>query len=304
MTKFILEDAVREGIYLKLFMYGMSGSGKTTTALYLARQLIERDGGKIFFVNTETGRAKKKAGLPGIPGKEVFQIVEFGPYSKYGHTYKPENFRDAIKQAAEDDSYTVIVIDSVSHEWAGQPDGVLDIVDKITGGNRANTQKAWGAATPRHDDFVQTMISAPIHVILCARGKIDHKGDDKTVLPIQRSSMKYESDIVFHMKNDAGGAVMATVVKADDPNLMGRSFRNPDEDLGAVVIEFLGNPPESLTYGDGTVIPADPRVLALIAQYRAEHEGAMPASRQAAIDWHNDSKGKAQGSVSDIGEMD
>ena len=90
---------------------GISGSGKTTGALLIAKGI----GGKIAVIDTERGSASLYADLCD------FDVVELGP------PYTPENYINIIHEA-ERAGYTTLVVDSITHEWNGQG-GILEIVE-------------------------------------------------------------------------------------------------------------------------------------------------------------------------------
>ena len=114
---FTIRPAVREKIGLLFGIAGASGSGKTFCALTLAKG-IANGTGKIAVIDTEAGRALHYAPKPGIslekqPGAFEFLHLDFGP------PFTPERYVEAI-QACEEAGATVIVIDSMSHEWNGE----------------------------------------------------------------------------------------------------------------------------------------------------------------------------------------
>src|SRR5215468_11042232 len=96
---------------LRFAVCGPAGCGKTYTALQLATHL----GGPIAVIDTERGSASKYADL--FP----FDVRELD-------SFHPQRYIDAIREA-EEGGYSVLIIDSLSHAWAGK-DGALDLVDK------------------------------------------------------------------------------------------------------------------------------------------------------------------------------
>ena len=102
--------AVRENVGLIIGLAGSSGSGKTYTAMRLAAGI---SGSKPFAViDTEAGRAKHYA------DQFKFDHAELHP------PFRPAAYAEAV-MAADAAGYPVIVVDSVSHVWAGDG-GVLD----------------------------------------------------------------------------------------------------------------------------------------------------------------------------------
>lgn len=163
------KPATRDKIGLLFGIAGASGSGKTFSALRLAKG-IANGSGKIAVIDTEAGRAKHYA------DKFDFLHGDFEP------PFTPERYIEAIK-AAEAAGATVIVIDSMSHEWNGEG-GCADIqameaermaTDKS--GNiqawkvEAMTAPAWKKPKIRHKRMVSRLLQCRAHLIFCLRAE-------------------------------------------------------------------------------------------------------------------------------------
>jgi len=182
-----IRQAQRAGARLVVGIAGISGSGKTYSALQLAWGLAGGDASKVGLLDTENRRGSLYADiLRGKDGKvHPFLIGDLdAPFS-------PQRYIDAIKefQAA---GVEVLVIDSVSHEWNGLG-GCLDI---------ANTQQkaihGWRDAKPEHKRFVNVMLQSDMHIIACIRAsqKTDWK-DPKNprslgIMPVQQEEFMFE----------------------------------------------------------------------------------------------------------------
>ena len=105
---FEITEAKREGAPITAAIIGGSGSGKTYSALLLARGLVG-PGGKIVVIDTEGGRSKIYADDPDIGGFYHLNFVE--PYSS-------ERFKKAFREA-EAAGADAIIIDTISHEHEG-----------------------------------------------------------------------------------------------------------------------------------------------------------------------------------------
>jgi hypothetical protein len=183
---------------LRLAIEGASGSGKTYSGLILAESIS--GSGRIAVIDSENGSASLYS------DRFSFDVLEITP------PYSPEKYIEAIK-AAESAGYSVLLIDSITHEWNGDG-GVLDIVTKIGG----NSFQAWAKATPRHDNFINKILSSPLHIIATMRSKAAYElsKDDKSgklviekkgTAPIQRDSVDYEFTTVFDLnKNHSASA--------------------------------------------------------------------------------------------------
>lgn len=190
--------ARREKVYARIGLCGPSGAGKSHSALRVAKGLAG-PGGKILYICTEQGSAKLEAGKPGIPefGLEVLE-----------KPYTPQRYMALIDEAMSEKP-DVLIIDSLSHAWAGQG-GVLEMVDRVKSGG--NNFTAWRELTPLHNRFVETILSVPSHVIVTMRTKTDYvtEKDDRGrmvvkkvgLAPVQRDGMEYEFTLVFDIDRD------------------------------------------------------------------------------------------------------
>lgn len=186
--------ATKEQAKLRLALIGLAGSGKTFSALSIATHLVP--GGRIAVIDTERGSASLYADRFGF---DVLDLERHGP----------ENYCDAI-EAAQEEGYDVIVVDSLSHAWAGK-DGALEQVDKIAKREgKSNNFTAWRDVTPKHNRLVDTMLSCKSHLIATIRSKMEYvlDKDDKTgkssvrkvgLAPIQRDGLDYEFTVVGDM---------------------------------------------------------------------------------------------------------
>src|SRR3982751_4549937 len=99
---FSFRPAARENVGLLIGLSGGTGSGKTFTAMRLAKGIA---GDKPFAViDTEAGRAKHYA------DQFKFDHGDLKP------PFRPDAYLEAIV-AADAAGYPVIAVDSMSHEW-------------------------------------------------------------------------------------------------------------------------------------------------------------------------------------------
>ena len=225
--------AVRKKSKLRLALSGASGSGKTYSALLLAKGL----GGKIAVIDTERGSASLYADMPDIPPFDVLELSD---------PFTPEKYVEAIK-AAETAGYDVLIIDSMTHEWSGKG-GCLELVDEVARARfKGNTWSAWSVITPRHRTFVDAMLTAKLHVIATMRSKTETVQEDsngrKVVRKLgmkaeQRDGMDYEFTTMFDIVHNGHFAEAAK----DRTGL----FQNKDpfvitEETGKQIREWLEN---------------------------------------------------------------
>lgn len=160
--------AKKESIVLKLAISGASGSGKTMSALRLARGLVGKNG-RIAVVDTENGSASLYS------DRIKFDVCNVAPreyqYNGGRQTMKSFNaadFANAVN-AAIAGKYDVLIIDSASHAW----EATLDAKTRLDAGG-GNSFTNWGAAGNLWKNVVNTILQAPIPVIACFRSKTEY----------------------------------------------------------------------------------------------------------------------------------
>lgn len=160
---FTFRPAVREKIPLLIGLSGGTGSGKTFSAMRLAHGIA---GDRPFAViDTEASRAQHYA------DQFRFDHGDLTP------PFTPARYADAIA-AADAAQYPVIVVDSTSHEWAGEG-GILDAheaeLDRMAGDDwkkrEACKMAAWIQPKAAHKRLVSRLLQMRAHVILCFRAE-------------------------------------------------------------------------------------------------------------------------------------
>jgi hypothetical protein len=160
---FTFRPAVRENVALLIGLMGSSGSGKTYTGMRLGSGMA---GDRPFAViDTEAGRAKHYA------DQFRFDHGDLTP------PFTPDRYADAIA-AADVAKYPVIVVDSTSHEWAGEG-GILDWQEaelhRMAGDDwkkrEACKMASWVRPKMSHKQMVQRLLQVRAHLILCFRAE-------------------------------------------------------------------------------------------------------------------------------------
>lgn len=253
---------------LRLALSGPSGSGKTYTALLLAKRLGER----IALVDTERGSASKYAG----------DVADFDTQEL--DVFSVQNYLSAIYEAAGA-HYDVLVIDSLSHAWAGRG-GILDEVDR-----RGGKFDAWRAATPMQQKLVDAILSYPGHVIATLRSKMDYQvtiteknGRKETkveklgLAPVQRDDLSYEFDVWLDM-NERN---VATVSKTRCASITGQAIDRPGMELADTLLAWLSDGAAPATQEPSAKPPANVQHL---AEKAAEtFPGATVETKKAEVD--------------------
>lgn len=136
--------AERRKSKVRVWLSGMSSSGKTYSALELATGF----GGRIAMIETEGGRGEMYG------GKFEYDVQPLSP------PFTPEKYVAAIKEA-EQSGYDCLIIDSMSSEWSA----LLDEKGKIDerGGNSFTN---WNLPTRRHNALVEAIVQSKIPLIV------------------------------------------------------------------------------------------------------------------------------------------
>jgi KaiC/GvpD/RAD55 family RecA-like ATPase len=236
--KFTFQKATKHRMKARVAITGPAGSGKTTDALLFA-QALAGDGGRVAVIDTERGSASLYS------DRFAFDTVDFVP------PYDPRLLCDAI-DAAADAGYEVLVIDSLTHFWAGEG-GLLEQVDAATGNKFAN---GWKTATPIQNKMVEKILSFPGHVVATMRSKTAYVVEDrggKSVprkvgqAPIQREGLEFEFTLVLDIDRDHSIGVS----KSRCPELESTNFFPASE-----ILNLIDTFRTWLSEGDAATLPA------------------------------------------------
>lgn len=238
MIKMIqMRKAERRKAKLRLALAGPAGSGKTLTSLLIAYGLCP-DWDRICMVDTEKGKGEMYAGT-------TWDGMVIGNYNYIQLTppYEPEKYMEAIKLAEKSDQ-EVIILDSISHAWAGEG-GLLERHDMLTQAMKnPNAYIAWNKVTPVHYRFIDAMNNTKCHMIATMRTKVAYiqqkDKDGNTVIkkvgtePIQREGMDYEFIIYFELSRDH----LVTVQRDNTQLFEGKTFI-PTVETGKAMLAWL-----------------------------------------------------------------
>lgn len=212
MIRFIPVGQLTDPLTVTLGLSGASGTGKTYSALRIARGMAEGATGKagspIGFVDTENRRALHyKAAFPEMVHFDMSAVDEKGEMIGFG----PERWIEVI-DAAEAARLPVLVIDSFSHAWEGVG-GVLDLhaqtLDRLTGGDDskkdARSQLAWASVKPRYRRLIDRIVRAKCNIVICTRAKpvMQSRGANARPTKTRRADVPWDpaadGDLMFEM---------------------------------------------------------------------------------------------------------
>lgn len=142
--------AIRPEMKGRVMLSGPPGAGKTYTSLLIARALVGPEG-RILVIDSEKESALTYA--------DLFQFEHL----RWNPPYDPTSLALTWKEAQGE--FDACITDSFSHWWRKQG-GVLDIAgDDVRG---------WKVARPVQEDLIGTLLDVDMHMIVCARSKMDH----------------------------------------------------------------------------------------------------------------------------------
>jgi hypothetical protein len=227
----MFKKATRSQVKLKLALAGPSGAGKSFSALALATGLTKAlGGGKIAAVDTENNS------LALYSNEFKFDSVCMNaPYST-------EKYIKAM-QEAEAQSYTILILDGLSAQWAGEG-GILDRKAQLDNRGGSNSFANWNLMTPEQERFKSAILKSNLHLICTMRSKQDYViqnegGKTKVhklgLAPIQRDDLSYEFSVVFDVASDH-----SAIASKDRTGLF--SVTNPfkiSEETGALLAQWL-----------------------------------------------------------------
>lgn len=221
----MFKKAERKAVKLKLAMTGPSGSGKTFSALRLAKGF----GGKVAVIDTENESSSLYS------DRFDFDVLNLEP------PFTCDKYIKAINGAVEA-GYSTVIIDSITHAWAGEG-GILDRKGQkdAKGGNSYTN---WAHFTKEQNVLMGAILHSNINVIATMRAKQAHeiqkddRGKNRVVKlglkPEQRDGVEYEFTVVFDIAIDH-----ETEVSKDRTGLFIDKTFQITEDTGASLKEWV-----------------------------------------------------------------
>lgn len=213
----------REQMRLRMALQGPAGSGKTNTAMIVARGLSPD--GTFAVIDTEN-RALEYA--------DRFSFLHCAPAEA-----DPGKLPGLVAEAAAA-GVGALVLDSFSHYWSGVG-GALDRVDRSR-----DKRAGWSEYRPVEAAMMRALLTFPGHVIVTLRVKteyvteVDPRGKTTTrrvgLKADQRDSVDYEFSVIGEMDTDHS----LTVVKTTCPALVDQCIDLPGEPLVDTLREWLG----------------------------------------------------------------
>lgn len=234
-----LQLATRNQVKIKVGIQGPAGAGKTIGALLIAYGLCN-DWSKIAVIDTENESASLYVNRELQNGVTIGQFMTLPMKPQY----TPERCSEAIKLCLDTPGIEVIIFDSISHEWMGKG-GILDLHEQM---GKMNDMQKWSKLTPRHNRFIDDILQANKHMVLCMRSKQDYimkegtsASGRATVIPEKvglKAVTKDGVDYEFTLNFDVDINNFATATKDRTAIFKGRPEFKIDIETGAKIKQW------------------------------------------------------------------
>lgn len=219
---------------LRMAITGPAGSGKTYTALNIAKHL----GGKTAVIDTEGGSSLRYSDEFDFDVDDFFDSEQV-PKNYKGKRFNPGRLIEAMKEAQRL-GYQNIIVDSFTHFWNAEG-GILDIIES-KGGRFTD----WKLAKPMERKFLGAMMECKSNLIITMRSKMEHEQvkDERTgrlkvqkmgMAPEQRKNIEYEFDIVLDMDMNNIGHFSKSRCSA----LSGMRVENPGSEVAGELTKWM-----------------------------------------------------------------
>lgn len=239
--------AERGKVPMKLALSGVSGSGKTYSAILLAHGLAGNDPQKVLVIDTENDSAALYSHLGG-----GFLHYCIRP------PFEPRKYVEVIRQAVAA-GVTVIVIDSLTHAWRY----ILDFKDRLDRQNPRDSYTNWGKAKSLFGELKDVILQSPVHIVACMRSKSEYVIEERQTSQGSKSSMKkvgmspilepdveYDFSVLFELDKDTHQASVGGGGKDRTDMFAGKVF-TITQATGVMILEWLdAKPGDILKAGD------------------------------------------------------
>jgi len=207
------QDAERQQCKASIMLEGLTGRGKTGTALWIAIVLAEGDWQKIFITDTEMRSSNLFRNTLNVTGERFgkFKVAYLDDVTGF----TPSHYL-ALKDKAVAAGGLVFIGDSTTHAWQYKG-GVLDLLSQVKVSDaqlKLNKHAAWGdpKVVEEKNNLLPMIRDDRIHVITTVRVKekmeyekeITDKGEKNKLVSLgeqqmQQPDLKYEPDLVLRL---------------------------------------------------------------------------------------------------------
>lgn len=210
--EFSLKKAARHGLKALVLLYGHSGSGKTYSALRLARGLVGPKG-KIGMLDTEHNR--------GLHYANEFDYE----HAMMRPPFTPERYAKAVDYF-ERKGVDCMIVDSMSHVQEGEG-GLLEMAEaeeKRMGNVGMGSQ--WKMPKAKWKRAVNRFLRSKMHIIFCARAKnpLEQDGDNKRKLKAGELTAIIPKNFEYEVMISIGMELDHSLIHVKMPNQLAGAF--------------------------------------------------------------------------------
>lgn len=210
---FEVRKAKRQRRPLKIGLEGLSGSGKTYTALRLAFAMRRAGiGSRIVVADSENESAGLYDGVEIDGEKWEYDVCPLPHEAQH-----PKGYADCYAFLVGQ-GFDLIIVDSMTHAWRG----ALNKVDELAARNKGDKFGAgWRVVTPEQEQMMRVLTDTRAHLITTTRVKGEYErveganGRDKIkkvgFKADQRDGLEYEYDCVVRLDPEGHHAVVEKV---------------------------------------------------------------------------------------------
>ncbi|ABN75781.1 ATP-binding protein [Cereibacter sphaeroides] len=236
MIRFVPVSQISEPLSVTLGLSGSSGTGKTYSAMRVARGMAEgaagQKGAPFLYVDTENRRALHyRREFPEMVHADFTALdEETGDMVGFG----PDRWISVLDEA-ERQGATALILDSFSHAWEGI-DGVLDrqakALDRLVAAAaaRANgrevnpdsfNQLSWAEVKPPYRRLIDRIVRAKLNLIICTRAKpVLQKGYGANAKNARKTKTRRD-DVPWDIAGDGDLIFEMTAMMMLDPSAPG-----------------------------------------------------------------------------------
>ncbi|SRR6266704_199053 len=274
----VIQTAEKVKQFARVCLWGGPKMGKTHTALVLS-QVFAGEGGKVGVISSEYGSSKL------LSREFPHDIIDLAGPDEFGkppkNPFTPERYEEALQLFLKA-GYKAIVIDSLSHAWAGAG-GVLEVVDNA---GKNSFSDGWSKGTPMYNHLIDTILAAKCHVVVTLRAKDAYvieeyikrdgtKGSaPKNVgqAPVMRKGFSFEMHLTMRMDSMTGYVEASAIEKYIHK---GEEIEKPGPELAYRLLEAL----------DGVELPEPTAQEVEIGNHLAEFQSLFPSYCSKTPGW-------------------
>jgi len=239
--------------FLKIGLYGKTGSGKTLTSLLWAEGLAARDGKRVAYVDTERGTEFYSRAIP----ERVCHPAAFD-----FDRLITRSLMDTLEavEGIDPETHSVVVIDSITHLWEAARDAYAG--KKMSNGGIPI--QAWQQIKKPYKRLMSLFLDGNFHAILCGREGVVMENDDEGEAQVVGTKMKAEGETPH------------------EPHILGRMSPERDKEGGYVIRVFFEKDRSGILTGKTFPWPTYKTIEPVVAYLTGSTQGKLGTPEENA----------------------